>query len=155
MGIQIDRLSFLNYRQYGTCEINFKKSEKADTQLFAIIAQNGTGKTTVLKAITWCLYGKENPRESNAKTEARSLPLINTHVLENAKDGEKIPVSVSFRFVTEEQNIIEFTRSVFYMKHAHADPTNSASAFTASVTPHDNSNTKISYDEDAAVLVKQ
>lgn len=155
MGIQIDRLSFVNYRQYGTCEINFKKSEKADTQLFAIIAQNGTGKTTVLKAITWCLYGKENPRESNAKTEARSLPLINTHVLENAKDGEKIPVSVSFRFVTEEQNIIEFTRSVFYMKHAHADPTNSASAFTASVTPHDNSNTKISYDEDAAVLVKQ
>lgn len=31
MGIQIDRLSFVNYRQYGTCEINFKKSEKADT----------------------------------------------------------------------------------------------------------------------------
>ena len=49
MGIQIDRLSFVNYRQYGTCEINFKKSEKADTQLFAIIAQNVTGKTTVLK----------------------------------------------------------------------------------------------------------
>ena len=119
MGIQIDRLSFVNYRQYGTCEINFKKSEKADTQLFAIIAQNGTGKTTVLKAITWCLYGKEDPHSSNTKIASRSLPLVNSHVLENAKDGEKIPVAVSFRFINEEQDVIEFTRRVFYMKHKH------------------------------------
>ena len=155
MGIQIDRLSFVNYRQYGTCEINFKKSEKADTQLFAIIAQNGTGKTTVLKAITWCLYGKEDPHSSNTKIASRSLPLVNSHVLENAKDGEKIPVAVSFRFINEEQDVIEFTRRVFYMKHAHADVTASACAFMTSITPHDNSNTKILHDEDAAVLVKQ
>lgn len=113
MGIQIDRLSFVNYRQYGTCEINFKKSEKADTQLFAIIAQNGTGKTTVLKAITWCLYGKENPRESNAKTEARSLPLVNSSVLDKAKVEERVPVSVSFRFTNESQDVIELTRKAF------------------------------------------
>lgn len=28
MGIQIDRLSFVNYRQYGTCEINFKNRRR-------------------------------------------------------------------------------------------------------------------------------
>ena len=155
MGIQIDRLSFVNYRQYGTCEINFKKSEKADTQLFAIIAQNGTGKTTVLKAITWCLYGKENPRESNAKTEARSLPLVNSSVIEKAKVEERVPVSVSFRFTNESQDVIELTRKAFFMKHSNGAVTGSAPSFMATVTPHDNSNTKTLSEENAAILVKQ
>lgn len=155
MGIQIDRLSFVNYRQYGTCEINFKKSEKADTHLFAIIAQNGTGKTTVLKAITWCLYGKENPRESSAKTEARSLPLVNSSVIEKAKVEERVPVSVSFRFTNESQDIIELTRKAFFMKHSNGAVTGSAPSFMATVTPHDNSNTKTLSEENAAILVKQ
>ena len=155
MGIQIDRLSFVNYRQYGTCEINFKKSEKADTQLFAIIAQNGTGKTTVLKAITWCLYGKENPRESSAKTEARSLPLVNSAVMEKAKVEERVPVSVSFRFTTESQDVIELTRKAFFMKHSNGAVTGSAPSFLATVTPHDNSNTKTLSEENAGILVKQ
>lgn len=154
MGIQIDRLSFVNYRQYGTCEINFKKSEKADTQLFAIIAQNGTGKTTVLKAITWCLYGKENPRESNAKTEARSLPLVNSSVLDKAKVEERVPVSVSFRFTNESQDVIELTRKAFFMKHSNGAVTGSAPSFMATVTPHDNSNTKTLSEENAGILVK-
>lgn len=155
MGIQIDRLSFVNYRQYGTCEINFKKSEKADTHLFAIIAQNGTGKTTVLKAITWCLYGKENPRESNAKTEARSLPLVNSSVMEKAKVEERVPVSVSFRFTNESQDVIELTRKAFFMKHSNGAVTGSAPSFLATVTPHDNSNTKTLSEENAGILVKQ
>lgn len=155
MGIQIDRLSFVNYRQYGTCEINFKKSEKADTQLFAIIAQNGTGKTTVLKAITWCLYGKENPRESSAKTEARSLPLVNSAVIEKAKVEERVPVSVSFRFTNESQDVIELTRKAFFMKHSNGAVTGSAPSFLATVTPHDNSNTKTLSEENAGILVKQ
>ena len=155
MGIQIDRLSFVNYSQYGTCEINFKKSEKADTQLFAIIAQNGTGKTTVLKAITWCLYGKENPRESSAKTEARSLPLVNSSVMEKAKVEERVPVSVSFRFTNESQDVIELTRKAFFMKHSNGAVTGSAPSFLATVTPHDNSNTKTLSEENAGILVKQ
>ena len=155
MGIQIDRLSFVNYRQYGTCEINFKKSEKADTHLFAIIAQNGTGKTTVLKAITWCLYGKENPRESNAKTEARSLPLVNSSVMEKAKVEERVPVSVSFRFTNESQDVVELTRKAFFMKHSNGAVTGSAPSFLATVTPHDNSNTKTLSEENAGILVKQ
>lgn len=155
MGIQIDRLSFVNYRQYGTCEINFKKSEKADTQLFAIIAQNGTGKTTVLKAITWCLYGKENPRESSEKTEARSLPLVNSSVIEKAKVEERVPVSVSFRFTNESQDVIELTRKAFFMKHSNGAVTGSAPSFMATVTPHDNSNTKTLSEENAGILVKQ
>ena len=144
MGIQIDRLSFVNYRQYGTCEINFKKSEKADTQLFAIIAQNGTGKTTVLKAITWCLYGK-----------ARSLPLVNSSVLDKAKVEERVPVSVSFRFTNESQDVIELTRKAFFMKHSNGAVTGSAPSFMATVTPHDNSNTKTLSEENAGILVKQ
>ena len=73
MGIQIDRLSFVNYRQYGMCEINFKKSEKADTQLFAIIAQNGTGKTTEPAACEQ--LGHREGEGGRTRTGFRVVPL--------------------------------------------------------------------------------
>jgi DNA sulfur modification protein DndD len=57
MGIIIDKIAFQNYRQYGTGSIQFNTSEKG--MLSVLIAKNGTGKITLLNAITWCLYGKE------------------------------------------------------------------------------------------------
>ena len=54
MSIFIDRISFVNYRQYGTFDINFSNDYGAT--LSVLIAKNGTGKTTLLNAISWCLY---------------------------------------------------------------------------------------------------
>lgn len=53
MGIVINKITFKNYRQYGTGTMSFSTS--GECMLSVFIAKNGTGKTTILNAITWCL----------------------------------------------------------------------------------------------------
>lgn len=160
--IQIDCLTFQNYRQYGTGKISFRKRSGTDTYLFAFIAQNGTGKTTILKAINWCLYENEyqdpsvQVRGSNVdKLDKQALPLINTSVLEKAKVNDDIPVSVSFQFVDEENNVIEFKRSTSFKKHTQGTVTMNSCVFDATIIPSDGSNTITLHNEDAESVVKQ
>ena len=46
-----------NYRQYRNLEMVFDKEKPCDIHL--IVASNGVGKTNLLNAINWCLYGDE------------------------------------------------------------------------------------------------
>lgn len=94
MSIMIDRISFENYRQYGTGQIHFKTD--GSNKLSILIAKNGTGKTTLLNAITWCLYG----RELHLTEERKALPLVNSAVARNTQSGESIQVK-EFRKITE------------------------------------------------------
>ena len=55
-------------------------------QLSVLVAQNGTGKTTLLNAITWCLYGNEK----HLANEESALPIVNTSVLKNAADAKRV-----------------------------------------------------------------
>lgn len=64
---------------------------------FAFIAPNGTGKTTLLRMIIWCLYGEETPG-STPSQEGKRLPLVNTKVLQQSETGAKVPVTVEIRF---------------------------------------------------------
>ena len=72
MSVAIDKISFENYRQYGTGQIHFKTD--GATKLSILIAKNGTGKTTLLNAITWCLYGQELHLAEGKK----ALPIVNS-----------------------------------------------------------------------------
>ena len=154
-GIQIDRLKFENYRQYGTSEICFEKNPEADTNLFAFIAQNGTGKTTILKAITWCLYGKEATGAVGEKSNSRSLPLVNVTTLALADEKVKVPVSVSFRFIDEQENVIEFKRETSYMKTKEGSILQGATKFTMVLIPSNGGNSVTVYDAQAEASVKE
>jgi exonuclease SbcC len=50
--VKINRLRMLNFRQHARTEMTF------DTGITAIIGPNGSGKTTVLEAMAWALYGQ-------------------------------------------------------------------------------------------------
>jgi len=50
--VKIHRLRMVNFRQHAHTEMNF------DRGITAIIGPNGSGKTTVLEAIAWALYGQ-------------------------------------------------------------------------------------------------
>lgn len=103
MGIIISKLSFTNYRQYGTGSLQFNTSNKGMLSVF--IAKNGTGKTTILNAITWCLYGKE----LHLSDEKKALPVVTSAVIKEASIGELIPVEVALT-ISDGENIVEFLR---------------------------------------------
>lgn len=153
MDIQIEKLDFVNFRQYGTGSLEFKPAAGADSKLFAFVAPNGTGKTTLLKMIVWCLYGEENPKKQ-AQRKEQHLPLVNIKVLNETECNKKIPVSVTLRFSVK-GNFINFTRSITYTKKENGQLATTAAQLTAVVTPAGRENTQTLHGEQADVLVKQ
>lgn len=150
--ILIDRIEFENYRQYGTGHINFdtEKSHK----LAVLIAQNGTGKTTLLNAITWCLYKKEH---QIADTKS-ALPLPNKAIVNNAKEDSLIPVSVKL-VVLDGDLIIEFKRNQNFKvikKGKQKTVVEGPAEFEVAITDKkDFKNTEIKKNQDADIIVKQ
>lgn len=83
-------LELKNYRQYyGTTRIEF--SQEQDKLFTIIIGPNGSGKTNLMNAFLWCLYGKEN----YLKESSQVLPIINTKAIKEAKVGELIDLEVT------------------------------------------------------------
>ena len=107
MSVSIDKIEFKNYRQYGTGTIHF--STPGEYNLSVLIAKNGTGKTTLLNAITWCLYGKE----PHLADESRALPIVNNDVLRKAQVDDTVTVSVAVT-ITDKTDTIEFRRKMNY-----------------------------------------
>jgi len=63
--MQINRIRLCNFRQHAGTHITF------DSGLTGIIGANGSGKTTILEAIAWALYGQDAAR--GKKETIRSL----------------------------------------------------------------------------------
>lgn len=81
----IKTLRMKNFRQFkGTTEINF--SCDAEKNVTVILGDNTFGKTTLLQAFNWCLYGKANfPKKDK---------LLNYELSARLKDGEQATVEV-------------------------------------------------------------
>lgn len=152
-GIIIDEIRFENYRQYGTGILRFPREQ--NYSLSILIAQNGTGKTTLLNAITWCLYGKELQLLDNDK----ALPVLNTKILKDTMEGEVQDVQVTL-CVLDGDKIIEFNRKKSFIPRMGEDGVKKVidgpEEFTVAKTVQkDFSNTKLSSGVDAEFLRKQ
>ncbi len=92
--MRITNIEISNYRQYQSLCFAFPASKNNDIHI--IIAQNGVGKTNLLNAITWCLYGKE-PHLGDDK-ESLGLPKLNLTAINEAKvvgkDIEYVEVTI-------------------------------------------------------------
>lgn len=92
--MRITNVEITNYRQYHSLSFTFPTSKSSD--IHVIIAQNGVGKTNLLNAITWCLYGKEPHLGDD--TENLGLPKLNLTAIEEAravgKDTEYVEVAI-------------------------------------------------------------
>ena len=153
MSIMIDRISFENYRQYGTGQIHFKTS--GSNKLSILIAKNGTGKTTLLNAITWCLYGKE----LHLTEERKALPIVNSAVARSAQAGKSIQVKVSVEISDADSNI-EFSRVAHFKVKKGVTGNNtisSPSSLSVTITPQKGTfqNTIVKTGADADIIVKQ
>ena len=118
------------------------------------IAQNGTGKTTLLNAITWCLYEKEYQIDES-KTP---LPILNTAVIQNAELNSEIPVEVKLKIIDGSKSI-EFVRAKKVKVVGTEKARNvieNASNFSVTITElKSKKNSKPLTGDDAALVVKQ
>lgn len=77
----IKSLEIKNFRQYRDVRIEF--SQDADKMITVLQGSNGSGKTNIMNAITWCLYGKEKHLGGDEK----GLPTVNTKALQEKPNG--------------------------------------------------------------------
>ena len=103
------RIFIRNYRQFRNVEIEFDNYE--DKKISMIYGSNGTGKTNLLNAIRWCLYGTENHDYRNS-----SLGICNKKTENLALIGDTIEVRVGLEFLDGEDTL-SFNRVFgFYKK---------------------------------------
>ena len=141
-----------NYRQFRNQEIVFNKNP--DNDLHIIIGIMGTGKTNLLNAFNWVLYGDE-PYLSK---ELEQLPVLNLMAIEEAENSETQDVVIEMWVETEDKQNIVFTRRSIYRVHKSDKeikmPSHQDHEFEVRFT--DNAgNTKIDKNEEAYPLVEQ
>lgn len=94
--MRFESIKIHNYRQYRDLTFDFSLNGANDIHL--VIATNGTGKTNLLNAINWCLYGDE-PHASGASVEgeekADKLPLANIQSLSECRNNKDAVCVVS------------------------------------------------------------
>lgn len=153
MSIVIDKIVFENFRQYGSGYLSFNND--GASKLSVLIAKNGTGKTTLLNSITWCLYEKEQ----QLTDKKSALPVVSSAKLEEAEKGAIIPVSVAVTIIDGDQ-VIEFKRSQKFKKNIDkrgaAVAIANTSVLTVSTTiKGEFENTVIDCDLEADIKVKK
>ena len=95
-----------NFRLYkGPVEFELSTDDK---KINVIQGNNDAGKTTMLNAITWCLYGEERNNISQ--------DLYNSHTFKNTKIGDIITVKVVITMLDSDGREVEITRSNEYVK---------------------------------------
>ncbi len=84
--MRFTKIEIDNFRPYkGKHGIDFEFTNP-DSNIYVILGRNGTGKTSILNAIHWCLYGLES--------EKKEGNLLNNKVANQMKTGETAEVTV-------------------------------------------------------------
>jgi DNA sulfur modification protein DndD len=103
-----------NFRPYqGTQKVSF--AQAPETNVTVLWGTNGGGKTTLLNAFTWALYG-----ELSNDVENRDQ-LINTTVWNNSPEGTPLTASVTVEF-EHGGHVYIAKRSVYASKHGAFQP---------------------------------
>ena len=113
---KISSLEIENFRQYRHARIEFGREPG---KLFTVLrGANGSGKTNIMNAVTWCLYGKEKHRDSNEK----DLPIINTGALKENPRGV-VRMKVSLKLADDEGDKFAIKRTLSLYNDGDVDDT--------------------------------
>ena len=97
----LERLVLENFRQFkGRQEIVF--SDIRDRNITIVHAENGFGKTTLLKALLWALYGRDGLRDDFEKPDH----ILHEGLAYRAKDPNQLAATVILTFKHGEQRYI-------------------------------------------------
>lgn len=98
--MRFEAIKATNYRQYRNILFEFKK--KTANDIHVIIASNGVGKTNILNAVNWCLYGDEPHTTGAINTNNDKLPLCNLEAIAEAKEDEEEFCEVKIEIIASE-----------------------------------------------------
>lgn len=102
--MDIDYLRMRNFRQYRDARVEFARSPKKN---FTIIqGVTGAGKTNILNAVTWCLFGSE----LHIDRKYKGLPIVNTTTLRENK-GRTSEIEVEIQFLESDGRKLRITRT--------------------------------------------
>ena len=143
--MKLEKISIKNYRQYRDVEIEFDTNPSNN---FTIIkGNNGTGKTTLLNAFTWCLYGKE----IHSYGHKEGMSICNNKSVTLAEPNDDIEVSVTINFLDEKGRPYIFERSLDFYKNSDGELKQRGKKTTFKVTkPHGNDVT-VKYDDEYTI----
>ncbi|KZX12815.1 AAA family ATPase [Methanobrevibacter curvatus] len=108
--MKLKTVKIYNFRQYRDVEIDFAREK--DRSFTVIRGNNGTGKTTLLNALSWCLYGNEIHDYGDKST----LNICNNKSAFLAENNQTITVSVEMEF-DDDNKILIFKRSQNFHKY--------------------------------------
>ena len=113
--MKIDFLELKNYRQWIDQKINFSLDDEKNITI--IQGSMGSGKTNILNAITWCLFGEEEHLSSKNK----GLPMLN-NVLKNQLEANEIgSLEIKIQLKSDENQKILIERNKKYKKTDNGD----------------------------------
>jgi DNA sulfur modification protein DndD len=109
----LERLVIENFRQFkGRQEIIF--SDLRDRNVTVVHAENGFGKTTLLKALLWALYGRDGLKDDFEKPDR----ILHEGLTYRAKDPNQLVAMVQLTFRHSEQRYI-LTRTLTLAQQNH------------------------------------
>ena len=152
--IRITRIEFENYRQYKSINVSFDNHNEKD--LHILKAKNGTGKTTFLNGILWCLYAHEHYLSDKDK----ALPIVNNSLVQSSEEKADLKVCVRITLSNGGETIVFERSQLFFVTVNPFTSVKSvapgSSVLRVIVTPSDTNNTVV-YEEDEIVqgFVKQ
>lgn len=109
--MEIDYVRMKNFRQYVDQKITFARP-RGDKNFTIILGANGAGKTNLLNAITWCLYGDE----LHIGKKYMGLPIVNITTFKKLKHGEFCDVEVQIQLKEKSGQKILITRTLEIIK---------------------------------------
>lgn len=155
--IKIEEIEFNNYRQYKNVHFDFRNNNNSNIHILR--AKNGTGKTTFLNGILWCLYGKEY----YLSDESKALKVINESVIQDSSPGDIVETNVKLT-ISDNNRKLMFIRSLNFnialdpmTERKKAVPTISSSTLKVLEIPLLNGSNAAVYesDEDTKSIVKE
>lgn len=106
--MKIQAIELENYRQYRG-KVVVELGCDPDKNITVIEGVNGAGKTNMLNAITWCLYGIE---ENLGRYAGKKQPIINDAALKELEKGQKIYAKVTLKMISSRGRLHVFERQI-------------------------------------------
>lgn len=100
--MELGYIALKNFRQYLDSKIDFARNPKSFTIIQGV---NGAGKTNLMNAITWCLFGEE----LHISTKYAGLPMVNTTAAECSCE-KIIEVKVELQLIEKNNDKLEISR---------------------------------------------